>query len=171
MDLAVPQLDEERRIIATVDQLDELVVSLSAPREAHVDPNDRIAAEMIYGGEIVDEDQVSRGHATFTLRLPKPLNLGQPHNYRIRFTSYPRSWMKPYYVLTPLRRCDHFTVRVCFGNEHKPDLVWRISGVPSRALDDFTPNEDLITIDLVGDVQLEFYDLKQGLSYGVQWKA
>jgi len=61
MDLAVPQLDEERRIIATVDQLDELVVSLSAPREANVDPNDRIAAEMIYGGEIIEEDQISRG--------------------------------------------------------------------------------------------------------------
>ncbi|MEJ7743108.1 MAG: hypothetical protein WKF73_11460 [Nocardioidaceae bacterium] len=78
MDLAVPQLDEERRIIATVDELDELVVSLSAPREANVDPNDHITAEMIYGGEIVDEDQVSRGHATFTIRLPNPSTSDSP---------------------------------------------------------------------------------------------
>jgi len=170
MDLAVPQLDEERRIIATVDELDELVVSLSAPREANVDPNDHITAEMIYGGEIVDEDQVSRGHATFTIRLPNPLHLGQPHDYRIQFTSYPRSWMRPYYVLTPLRRCDHFTARVRFGNEHKPERVWRISGVPPRALDDFTPNGDLISIDRVGDVPVEFYELKPGLSYGLQWR-
>lgn len=170
MDTDPPQLTEERTIVATVDSLDEIVVALAAPKDFdRTESHDRIAAEIVYGGEIVEEHHPSGGYARFVLRLPQPLNVGQRHEYGIQFTSYSRSLMLPFYVLTSLRRCDHFTARIRFGHKHTPGTVWRVSGVPPRALDDFTPTDDLITVDRVGDVSVEFHELKPGLSYGVQW--
>jgi hypothetical protein len=170
MDTDPPQLTEERSIVATVDSLDEIVVALAAPKDSRsAGSQDRISAEVLYGGEIVEEAHPSTGYARFVLRLPQPLSLGQRHEYGIQFTSYPRSVMRPYYVLTSLRRCDCFIARIRFDSQHIPDAVWRVSGVPPRALDDFTPSEDLIIVDRVGDVSVEFHELKPGLSYGIQW--
>lgn len=171
MDLDPAQLTEERRIVAVVDQLDEIVVSFSAPKDATLQSNDRIVAEMIYGGEIVEEHREARGHARFVVRLPHPLNLGQRHEYGIRFVAYPRASMRPYYVLIPYRRCEHFTVRVRFGVAWRPSLIWRLNGIPSRVLDDFTPRDDLLTLDPVSEITLEFHHLTQGLSYGLQWAS
>lgn len=170
MDTDPPRLTEERTIVATVDSLDEIVVALAAPKDFDDTESHRhIAAEIIYGGEIIEEHNPTGSYARFVLRLPQPLSLGQRHEYGIQFTSYSRSLMRPFYVLTSLRRCDHFTARVHFGSKHTLDAVWRVSGVPPRALDNSAPIEDLITIDRVGDVSVEFHELKQGLSYGVQW--
>lgn len=171
MDLAVPQLTEERTIITTNDELDELLVSLSAPKDATVDESDQIQARMVYGGEIVGREQVGRGHVQFTIRLPAPLSLGHRHDYSIEFTAYPRSMLRPYYVLHPLRRCDHFRLHVRFDLANPPERVWRLDGVPTRVVDDFADNGDAVTIDRVGDVMLEFESLRQGLSYGLQWTS
>lgn len=170
MDTDPPQLTEQRTIVATVDSLDEIMVALAAPKDFDgTESQERIAAEMIYGGEIVEEHHPTGSYARFVLRLPQPLSLGQRHEYGIQFTSYPRSLMRPFYVLTSLRRCDHFTASIRFGSKHTPDAVWRVSGVPPRALDDFTPTDNLITVDRVGDVSVEFHELRPGLSYGAQW--
>lgn len=171
MDVDPPTLLEERCIVAIMDDLDEIVVSLSAPRDERIqNKEDRITCEIVYGGEIVEDHPTTTGHTRFIIRLPQPLSLGQRHEYGIQFTSYPRSRMRPYYVITPLRRCDHFTARIHFGSIFTPDLIWRVSGVPPRALDDFEPIDDFLAISRVGDVSVEFHDLKQGLSYGVQWR-
>ncbi|WP_245931180.1 hypothetical protein V5P93_001224 [Actinokineospora auranticolor] len=171
LDLDVPTLTEQRQIVAAVDELDELVLSLSAPRDqAMPEEGPEIRAEIAYGGEIVEEQRVSSGHTRFVVRLPSPLSLGQRHDYSIKFTSYPRSWMRPYYVFTPLRRCEGFSVRVRFDPANPPSRVWRINGLPSKAFEDFAPGEDRLHIDRVGDIALEFHDLQQGLSYGLQWE-
>lgn len=169
MDLDLPTLTEERRIIAAVDDLDELVLSLSAPRDPRLEEEHTIRAEMVYGGEIVEEERVSSSHSRFIVRLPAPLVLGEQHDYRIQFTSYPRQWMRPYYVFTPLRRCEEFSLRVRFDARTPPEHVWRINGLPAKAYEDFVPHDDPLVVDRLGDVALEFHDLQQGLSYGVQW--
>ncbi|SER22931.1 hypothetical protein SAMN05216188_10957 [Lentzea xinjiangensis] len=170
MDLELPTLTEERRIVAAVDDLDELILSMSAPRDPRAGDEYAIRAEMVYGGEIVAEERVSSSHSRFVVRLPSPLTLGQTHNYSIQFISYPRQWMRPYYVFTPLRRCEEFSVRVRYGTHNAPAKVWRISGLPSKAYEDFVPGDDQLTVDRLGDVSLEFHDLQQGLSYGLQWQ-
>ncbi|WP_313887686.1 hypothetical protein [Lentzea alba] len=169
LDQDLPTLTEERRIIAAVDDLDELILSMSAPRHPEIGDEFKIRAEMVYGGEIVAEEQVSSSHSRFVVRLPAPLTLGQAHNYSIEFTTYPRHWMRPYYVFTPLRRCEEFSVRVRYGANRAPKHVWRISGLPSKAYEDFVPGDDALTVDRLGDISLEFHDLQQGLSYGLQW--
>src|SRR6266540_3519318 len=170
IDVDPPQLIEERRIVATVDDLDEIVVSLSAPREAEVEPPSRISAKIVHGGEIVEERQMGRGHARFVVRLPRPLTLGQRHEYGVEFSSYPRSLIRPYYVYTPLRRCETFALSVRFGSALRPATLWRLNGVPARVLDDFTPTDDLVELDSVGEAHLQFRNPVQGLSYGLQWQ-
>jgi hypothetical protein len=125
MDTDPAQLIEERRIVATVDGLSEIDVSLRAPRGVS-EPGELIEATMTYGGEIVAAQHIDAGHTRFRIRLSETLRLGQRHDYGIRFNSYPRSWTQPYDLLAPLDRCEHFAVRVRFGGETQPDLVWQL---------------------------------------------
>lgn len=170
LDLAAPLLVEERSIIATADELDEIVVALSAPRDLDEEDGPAVEAEVVYGGEIVERERVSSGHSRFVVRLPKPLRLGQRHEYSIQFRARSRAALRPYYVLTPLRRCESFSVRVRFGVDALPERIWRVNGLPPRAIDDFVPVDDPLVVDSVGDVRLDFYTLQQGLSYGLQWR-
>ncbi|NBH10959.1 hypothetical protein, partial [Amycolatopsis sp. SID8362] len=170
LDRDPPDVQEERRIVAEVDELDELVLSFSAPAVPGLDPVPAIAADVLFGGEIVEARQVSASHAQFVMRLPSPLRLGQRHEYGIRFAPQ-RSALRPYYVITPLRRCEKFSVRVRFDREIPPSRVWRLNGVPGRVIDDGTDSGDSLTVNSLGEVGLEFHDLHQGLSYGLQWSS
>ncbi|MEU5261685.1 hypothetical protein [Amycolatopsis sp. NPDC021455] len=168
LDREPPDLQEERRIVAEVDELDELVLSFSVPAEPGSDPVPDITADVLFGGEIVEARQVSASHAQFVMRLPSPLRLGQRHEYGIRFAPR-RTTLRPYYVMTPLRRCEEFSVRVRFDRADPPSRVWRLNGVPGRVIDDGVDSGDALTVNRVGEVGLEFHDLHQGLSYGLQW--
>ncbi len=167
-DRELPDLQEERRIVAEVDELDELVLSFSVPAVPGTDPVPDITADVLFGGEIVEAKQVSASHAQFVMRLPSPLRLGQRHEYGIRFTPR-RTSLRPYYALTPLRRCEEFSVRVRFDRADPPARVWRLNGVPGRVVDDGVDSGDALTVNRVGEVGLEFHELHQGLSYGLQW--
>ena len=162
-----PDLQEERRIVAEVDELDELVLALSVPAVPGVAAPD-IGADVLFGGEIVETRQVSASHAEFVVRLPSPLRLGQRHEYGIRF-SPSRSTIRSYYALTPFRRCEKFSARVRFDRDRLPARVWRLNGVPARVVDDGVDSGDPLTVNRVGEVGLEFHELHQGLSYGLQW--
>jgi hypothetical protein len=166
MDLDPPELVEERVIVANADRLDEIEVRLSAPNPG---PANEIRAAVIYGGEIVRAEPVSTSHGRFVLRLPGPLRAGDRHEYRMRFSALSRTEMRSYYVLTPLHPCARFAVRVRFHPGAVPPKVWRVDGVPTRVLDDAVPLADILDVDRIGEVAVEFSGLQQGLSYGVQW--
>jgi hypothetical protein len=91
-----------------------------------LDGEDPIEAEMLSGGEIVATHHAGPGDLRFVIRLSEPLQVGQRHDYSVRFTSYPRSWTQPYDLLAPLHRCEHFAVRVRFAATGQPDLVWQL---------------------------------------------
>lgn len=151
-----------------LDELDELVLALSVPAVPEAAPWPDITADVLFGGEIVENRQVSASHAEFVMRLPSPLRLGQRHEYGIRFTPF-RSAIRPYYALTPFRRCEKFSARVRFDRDRLPEKVWRLNGVPARVIDDDVDSGDPLTVNRVGEVGLEFHELHQGLSYGLQW--
>ena len=114
---------------------------------------------------------VSGSHAQFVLRLPKPLRLGQQHDYSVQVTSWSSAGMQPYYVLSPLRRTEHFSVRAKFDKAAPPTQIWQVAGQPTRVVDDWEPTPaDMLELDPVGEIALEFHDLQQGLSYGLKWK-
>lgn len=162
MDVDPPQLVEDRVIVASADRLDEISIRFSAAEQ--------LQATALYGGEITRSERVTRSHHRFALRLPRQLHAGERHEYGARFTGVPRSIMPPFYVLTPLQPCERFTVRVRFGIE-VPKRIWRVNGIPARAIDDFEPPDDTLEPDRLGEVALEFAGLHQGLSYGMHWTA
>ncbi|WP_233223497.1 hypothetical protein [Amycolatopsis sp. CA-128772] len=168
LDRDPPDLREERRIVAETDELDELILPFSVPAEPGSDAVPGITADALFGGEVVETRPVSASHAQFVLRLPSPLRLGQRHEYGIRFTPR-RAELRPYYVMTPLRRCEELSVRVRFDRAAPPSRVWRLNGVPGRVVDDGVDSGDALAVNRVGEVGLEFHDLHQGLSYGLQW--
>lgn len=168
MDVDPPQLVEERVIVATADGLDEVALRLSAPGDGSTSP---VTATVLYGGEITGAERVAPSHHKFTLHLPEPLRAGEQHEYGVRFAACPRAAMPPYYVLTPLQPCAKFSLRVRFGTAALPTRLWRVEGIPPRAIDDYAPAEGLLTADRFGEVALEFSRLHQGLSYGVRWSA
>ncbi len=158
-------LMETRRMTAT-DDLTEVTVSWSVPRP----PGERVApveVDLLYGGQLVRNDDLSTaGLWSGRIRLAKPLVAGDEHEYSVRIST--DRWVRPYYIVTPLRRTDEFDVRVKFS-AGVPARVWRVEGVPSRFVDENTGHGDILTPDEVGEVAVSFPGLRRGLSYGVRW--
>ncbi|PWW53671.1 hypothetical protein [Actinokineospora spheciospongiae] len=170
VDRDVPVIREERRIIATVDGVRDIDFYFSAPRPADYNGPHRIEAAVLYGGELVAEDRAATEYAKFTVRLPHTLNLGDPHDYSVEASSYPREYMSPYYEMAPLLPVAHFYLRVKFDPANPPQTVWRVDGVPRFAsADSATPREQLDP-DRLGEIATEFHGLKPNLSYGVHWQ-
>jgi hypothetical protein len=166
MDLDPPTLTEARRIVACTDDLDEIVLSISVPR----DPGrSTVGVRVEYGGEIVEEHDNKLSHARFVMRLPRPLELGEEHEYSVSFYADGLEEMRPYYVFSPLRRCDHFAVRIRFGPGPRPGRLWRVTGLPPRVVDDFQPTDEPLELNSLGEVRTDFFGLRSGLSYGIQW--
>lgn len=162
------QLFEVREIVATADELDELLLSISVPNLDPQNPVDHATASMRYGGTIVDEVHDPSGHSQFIVRLPRPLRLGETHSYGIEFTSCARDLLTPYYVMLPLRRVRSFRARLRFGQDAPKDL-WRLKGVPPVVLEKRTPGADRLSLDENGEVSVEFFNLREGLGYGIAW--
>lgn len=164
------RLIEERRIVATADELDEIVFSwsVSADSSSSIEPR-HISAEISFGGTIIETTPVGRSHADFLMRLPEPIGLGQHHDYTAVITASPRQSIRPYYILTPWRTCKVFRLRIRFGQK-TPNLIWRISGLPPAAVTDLEPTTDELAFDRLGEVQLDFYNLRLARSYGVGWR-
>lgn len=160
MDVDPPQLVEDRVIVAAAEPIDEISIRFSAAES--------IQATALYGGEITRSEQITPNHHKFALRLPKPLHAGERHEYGARFTGVPRTIMPPFYILTPLQPCERFTVRVRFGVD-VPKRIWRVNGIPARAIDNFEPPDEILEPDQFGEVSLDFAGLHQGLSYGMHW--
>ncbi|MFC3891283.1 hypothetical protein ACFOWZ_07320 [Lentzea rhizosphaerae] len=169
MELDPPQLTETRQIVATSDELDEIVIMISAPKGVELADDERVEATIEYGGRIVETEHDPSGHSRFVVRLPEPLGLGERHTYSVRFTSFPRRRMKPYYVLLPLRRVERFEMHVRFPTQECPSRIWRLNGVPPVVLDAGRPAEALLALDTAGEIGLEFFGLREGLAYGAAW--
>ena len=170
MDQDPPELIETRTIVALVEDLDEIVAEISAPPKGDIPLVNQTRAQVSEGGEIVEEDHSSRGYTRFTIRLPRPLAAGEQHTYRVSFTSLPRELMRPYYVMTPYRRCDDLQITVRFLPTSPPTQVWRLDAAPTRKVDDFQPSVTTLALEPDSQVTVSFKDLQQGLSYGLQWQ-
>ncbi|MEU4763330.1 hypothetical protein AB0H12_08740 [Actinosynnema sp. NPDC023794] len=168
MEADPPELTETRTIVATADELDEIVLMVSAPKGIHLTDEERVTADMKFGGRIVEAEHDPSGHSQFVVRLPKPLSLGERHSYSVRFKSYRRMWMRPYYVLLPLRHVEHFKMHLKFP-AGGPERAWKLSGVPPVVLESGRPNDHRVQFDESGEAQLEFFGLRAGLAYGIGW--
>ncbi|HST83457.1 MAG TPA: hypothetical protein VLL08_17130 [Kineosporiaceae bacterium] len=164
------QLLETRRVTSTQESLEQIAVSWSIPADIPA-ALAGLRVEMLYGGELHKDESASTltfwaGH----VRLPRPLRIGEQHEFQVRVTSLPRRMFRPYYVLSPFRRCDEFMLRAKFDRSDAPVQIWTLDGVPFQLLDENQPVGEVLEPDRVGEVVSHFRHLRQGLSYGLRWR-
>jgi hypothetical protein len=167
LDRPVPEAYEQRRIVATSDDLREVVAWLDVPADDTV----KLAPEMVYGGDLVRQASPARNRFHLVVRLPRPLRVGEEHRYGMIVRLAPGQPMRPHYIFTPECRCRIFTLQVTFDLDRPPQWVRRVDGEPVRLFDTAEPgDEDLLTMDEAGKVELVFHNPALYLGYGVQWR-
>jgi transcriptional regulator with XRE-family HTH domain len=162
---------ERRRIVSAVDGLAEIVTSVNVPRHPD-DPGHppRLESELVYGGEIQSRRNPYDGYFQDVIVLPRPLRAGQSHEYWLRLRLPAGQRMAPHYAHVPYRRSDDFELRVRFGPDRIPSLVWLLAGAPAGLMYRHTPAAPLLTPNRFGEVYASFRDLSPGLGYGISWQ-
>ncbi|QRN80144.1 MAG: hypothetical protein JK586_00105 [Nocardiopsis sp. BM-2018] len=157
---------EEREIVATVDDLEQVVVSAHLPRAGEgVETPQELELKLGSGALSVTRERPSPTYFRHHVRLSRPLALGERHVFTVNLRIPPQQGFKPQYVFRPLRRCDRFGLSVLFTGQ-RPPQVWRVPGVPHGAVDDL-PRDPVAPGD--GGYSAEFTGLRPGLAYGLRW--
>ncbi|GHC92127.1 hypothetical protein GCM10007079_40400 [Nocardiopsis terrae] len=157
---------EEREIVATVDDLEQVVVSAHLPRAEPGDETPQeLELELVSGACSVTRERPTPTYFRHHVRLPRPLALGERHVFTVSLRVPSQQGFTPRYVFRPLRRCDRFSLVVRFTDQ-PPPRAWRVPGVPHGAVDDL-PRDPLVPID--GGYSTDFTALRPGLAYGLRW--
>jgi hypothetical protein len=170
LDTPTPELREERTIVATADDVAEVVVPLSLPRmspDASA-PHD-VFASVVHGGRIVAREEPADNHFRFTVEFPRPLHKGETHKYDVAFRLPAGQVMSPHYAVVPFRTCQAFELIVRFALDGLPRSAWLLDGVFPRLIDSRRPNDRPLTPDPVGEIHLRFENPRRGLGYGLAW--
>jgi hypothetical protein len=162
---------EQRTVVAMVDGLSHLDTSISVPRHQGDDSSKHsLDVELLHGGALELREQPHESYFRNVIALAEPLSAGERHDYAIRQRLPPGQPMAPHYVQVPLRRCDHFALRIRFNVHQLPCAVWELSGAPTAVIYERGPGNKILTPNRFGEVYVEFRDLRIGLGYGVCWQ-
>ena len=170
MDADLIEALERRVVVATTDGLSAIVTSVSVPRH----PQDAgqahgLESELLYGGSIERRLQPYDGYFQNVIVLPRPLRVGERHEYAMRLTIPAGQRMTPHYVHVPYRRSDHFELRVRFDPRRLPECVWILRDAPAALIYQGAPTAETVTPDRFGDIRISFRDMRPGFGYGVRW--
>lgn len=151
-----PEVLEQRRIVADVDDVSE--VDITVPPAA-------IAVELFHGGTLVPRTGRRPGHA---LRLPEPLRHGQEHDLVLQARLGREQHVRPWFVYVLEYPCAALDLRVRFDRRRVPARVTAFEHVQPR---DFPSATDgtAVYADAACEVQASFTDLVPGMAYGVRW--
>lgn len=170
LDTPSPELVETRTIRATRDGLRQIVARFSLPRNEHEQPGAlRLFADLQQGARIIDEQQ-TEGHFRYLLELPRELNDGDEHVYRIAYRIPPDQPIRTHYAFMPMVSCEEFTVRVRFAPTKLPTAVWRLDRLPPVVMFNDMPAGPAIELDGAFEAELRFRNMEQGFAYGVAWR-
>jgi hypothetical protein len=164
---------EVRRLTSTQAGLDRVAVSWSLPAsgERAGGRSDLLRVELLYGGALERNEALSTpSYWAGWVHLPRPLGMGEHHEYQVQVSMDERRRLRPYYAHSPLRRCDEFELRAKFDPLVPPQRVWQLDGVPSQLLDEQAPVGAERSPDRAGEVVSRFTNLRQGLTYGLVWR-
>jgi transcriptional regulator with XRE-family HTH domain len=165
------EAEEHRVIVATADGLTELTTSISVPRH----PDDateshQLDVELLHGGSLELREQPYESYFRNVIVLPRPLQVGERHQYALRLRIPPAQPMASHYVHIPFRRSDSFDLRVRFDRQRPPQAVWALPGVPTAVIYERGPASKRLVPDRFGEVHVRFRSLSVGLGYGVCWQ-
>ncbi|WP_440900723.1 hypothetical protein [Actinosynnema sp.] len=170
LDGPTPVCTEDRTVVSGVDGLEAITWSISLPPATPGGPPGTLDVQVVNGVERIAQEQPSARRHLLHLRLPRPLDLGEEHDFSLQ-VSLPRGQeMQPSYVFWPERPCADFRLTVRFGQERPPERVWRVDGAYHRDADDPAPEPDLIEVDSIGEVKYAASGLRPDRGYGLQWR-
>lgn len=170
LDLPAPTSFERRTVVADRDGLDELVILYTVPRApADTRPNHDVQVDLHYGARLVAQERMTDSLFRFVLRLPQALRRGTSHEYFMIVRLPEAQPMRPHYLYVPERVCDRFDLRIRFPEDQVPAAVEYVRAAFHRAIDDGPPHPQLVPVDGVHEVHVQFDDLKPRLGYGLRW--
>lgn len=174
LDGAAPEIIEHRRIVCHENGLDliDLAVTLTG---APVQPGRDMAGsadlnvDVLFGGTLERTASESSRRIGLYLRLPAPLAAGDQADFMLRYRIPPNKAISPHYVAVLRYRCDHFDLRIRFG-EPQPTTAYRLLSTFQADVEDPADMGEPVPVDKAGELHLVFEDLKPGFAYGARWE-
>jgi hypothetical protein len=161
---------ETRRGVSTRDGLEQVTVAWSIPGDIEPVGSD-LRVDMIYGGDLRPDKSLSTAsYWAGDVHLPRPLAAGETFEFQVRVSSLPKAAVRPFFVLSPYRRCDEFVLRATFDRDAPPSEVWMLDGVPFQLVDENQPVGAILELDQFCEVEGRYSFLRSGLSYGLRWR-
>ncbi|MFI7672656.1 hypothetical protein [Actinophytocola sp. NPDC049390] len=151
-----PEVLEQRRIVADVDDLSEVDITV---------PGAAIAVDLFHGGTLVPRTDRRPG---YSLRLPEPLQHGQSHDLALRAKLGRDQHTRPWFVRVLEHPCATLDLRVRFDRRRVPARIITFEHVQPRDLGSATGGVTVYA-DAAAEVQASFTDLAPGMAYGVRW--
>lgn len=170
MDKESPESFERRRITAEWDGLDVIQALITVPRhdQDQTEPH-KLDTELYFGATLVGSREHGASRFDYDLKLPRPLAIGEKHEYGLIQRIPVSQPMRDHYVFFPDRRCEEFVLRIRFALDSVPKLIWRVADVFHRDVDENRPTDQILAVDGAGEINLTFQNLRPGHGYGAQW--
>lgn len=121
------RLVTERTIRATRPHLDTVVELVHMPL-AH-DLNPTLQVDSLVGGEFAGLERVTPTSWRLSIRLPRPLAVGERHSYRMAVVLPPHQSLSPGIEMVPMRACGQFTATLILGPTARVASVYLHDGV------------------------------------------
>ncbi|HEX6347346.1 hypothetical protein, partial [Umezawaea sp.] len=134
LDGETPTCTERRTIRADRDGVDEVTWSITLPKAADGVPD--LDVQVLHGVELISSEKPAPRRFLLRLRLPRPLQAGDAHQYSLEVRVPRGQPMRPLYVFWPERGCDHFRLVARFPVDTPPAALWRVDGAFHRDVDD-----------------------------------
>jgi hypothetical protein len=157
LDRERPEVLEQRRIVADVDDLSEVDILVAAGAVTGVD--------IFHGGTLMPRGG-RRG--AYSLRLPEPLRQGQSHEFTLRARLGREQHARSWYACVLEYPCASLDLRVRFDRRRLPARITTFEHVHPR---DFAAATGGLTVhaDAAAELRASFTDLAPGMAYGVRW--
>ncbi len=168
LDTPSPESHECRRIVATRVGLAHVIAWLDVPRDQD-EPPSGLDAQVLGGGRLVRRAVPTVNRFEFVIELPKPLEIGQAHEYELILRVPQDEQMRPHYIFTPECKCNSFDLTVRFDLEHPPTWVRIVSRETVRMFDNAMPSGDHLSLNDAGEVHVRFRNPVMSLGHGLQW--
>jgi hypothetical protein len=161
---------EFRRIVADDDGIDEVDLAWSVnAAEDHGGTPDDLSFDVFFGGTLVRRRRESTARVGLALSLARRLDVGQAHEFMVRYRLMPGRSIQPHFVCVPRHQCDWFDLHVRFDTERRPHNVQRIAELFQRDVTDPMVTGEVVEVDTAGEVHATFHQLTAGLAYGLRW--
>jgi hypothetical protein len=161
LDKPATEVIQERRIVATRDQVDSVNDVSGLPSGAEA-----AELEVVFGGRLNHLDRRST-RLRYSIELPTALRRGETHSYAIQFRLPEGHPPAPYYVVVPSVYIRDFVLRVRLDPSRLPLRVWRVEDANQREIDHPDFAGEAVRPDRVGEILATFHEPSPGLAHGV----